>query len=185
MDFIKSKLADAYIIKPKRFSDVRGWFETQFITVMFQQITGQSCTLEQLNYSFSTIGTLRGLHIQLDPPQAKLIKVLSGVIYDVIVDLRFDSVTFGEWEGITMDAARSELRWVPEGFAHGFYCQQSAHVCYMATATWNSAGEKSILWNDAELQIKWPVMDNVVPILSNKDLNAISFYAFRSTTHSR
>lgn len=168
-------LRDVQLLKPKRFGDSRGWF-----TEVFNQSTFAAAGIPgpfvQDNQSFSTRGVLRGLHYQLGRPQGKLIRVLSGHIWDVAVDLRRDSPDFGRWAGFHLKRESSEddieLLWIPEGFAHGFLVlSETAEVLYKTTDVYHPAGERSIRWDDPALAIAWPLelLNGAAPSVSAKD----------------
>jgi dTDP-4-dehydrorhamnose 3,5-epimerase len=126
----------------------------------------------QDNFSYSSQGVLRGLHYQIKHVQGKLIQVMVGEIFDVAVDIRKSSITFGKWVGLTLSAKSKWQLWIPPGFAHGFYVlSQSAEVCYKQTDYYSPEWERTILWNDAKLDIGWPLLNGKPPILSAKDEN--------------
>ncbi|WP_263382421.1 dTDP-4-dehydrorhamnose 3,5-epimerase [Granulicella arctica] len=169
---IDTPLRDVKLLQPRRFGDDRGWF-----TEVFNQETFAAAGLPQHfvqdNQSFSGRGVLRGLHYQLGRPQGKLVRVLSGMIWDVAVDLRPHSPDFGRWSGFTLTAPSTsnpvELLWIPEGFAHGFLVlSDTAEVLYKTTDLYHPAGERCILWNDPELNIPWP-LEGMTPSISPKD----------------
>jgi dTDP-4-dehydrorhamnose 3,5-epimerase len=175
MQVIETPLHDVKLIQPRRFGDSRGWFAEVFSTNTFASI-GLPTTFAQDNQSFSARGVLRGLHYQLGKPQGKLVRVLSGHIWDVAVDLRRDSPDFGKWAGFDLkprnDAGELEMLWIPEGFAHGFLVlSETAEVLYKTTDTYYPAGERSILWNDPTLNIDWPLkaLEGIEPSISAKD----------------
>jgi dTDP-4-dehydrorhamnose 3,5-epimerase len=168
-------LRDVKLIQPRRFGDSRGWFAEVFNQSTFSA-AGLPTAFVQDNQSFSTKGVLRGLHYQLGQPQGKLVRVLSGHIWDVAVDLRPNSPDFGRWAGFHLKAQSSEdeiqLLWIPEGFAHGFLVlSDSAEVLYKTTNLYYPAGERCITWNDPTLTIAWPTGDlNGTPVsVSPKD----------------
>lgn len=154
------------------FFDARGFFsETYKMPVYIEN--GISTPFVQDNYSFSKKGTIRGLHYQTSPGQAKLISVLLGTIYDVYVDIRHDSPTFGKWGGCTLDASCSEQLFIPVGFAHGFaVLSDEAHVMYKVSSVFNPETEKTLRFDDPFIGIKWPVD---APILSDRDKSAPGF----------
>lgn len=154
-------LRDVKILQPKRYGDARGWFAEVFNTDTFASL-GLPATFAQDNQSFSSRGVLRGLHYQLGHPQGKLVRVLSGYIWDVAVDLRRDSPDFGRWAGFDLkprnDEGELEMLWIPEGFAHGFLVlSETAEVLYKTTRGYYPPGERCVLWNDPELGISWPL----------------------------
>lgn len=172
MQIFETGLFGVKIIRPKRHGDSRGWFAETFNAAAFQA-AGLPGEFAQDNQSFSSRGVLRGLHYQLGQPQGKLVRVLSGHIWDVAVDLRRDSPGFGKWAGFHLhpanEAGEMEMLWIPEGFAHGFLVlSETAEVLYKTTRGYFPSGERCILWNDPALAITWPV-DDLVPIVSGKD----------------
>jgi dTDP-4-dehydrorhamnose 3,5-epimerase len=175
MQVCGTPLRDVKLLQPQRFTDSRGWFAEVFNQSTFAA-AGLSTHFVQDNQSFSVKGVLRGLHYQLGKPQGKLVRVLSGHIWDVAVDLRRDSPDFGKWAGFHLKAPSStaelQLLWIPEGFAHGFLVlSDTAEVFYKTTNLYHHAGERSILWNDPTLAINWPMdMLRGVPLsVSAKD----------------
>jgi dTDP-4-dehydrorhamnose 3,5-epimerase len=176
MQIINTLLRDVKLLQPRRFGDSRGWFAEVFNQSVFAT-AGLPTQFVQDNQSFSTKGVLRGLHYQLGKPQGKLIRVLSGHIWDVAVDLRYDSPDFGRWAGFHLKAPSTteedlQMLWIPEGFAHGFLVlSDTAEVLYKTTDLYHPAGERSILWNDPTLGISWPLdaLDGLLPSISPKD----------------
>jgi dTDP-4-dehydrorhamnose 3,5-epimerase len=168
MEFVPTALPDVILIKPKVFDDPRGFFmeiyrEDRFIA------NGISQQFVQENHSASSRGVLRGLHYQLRQTQGKLVRAIVGEIYDVAVDIRRSSPTFGQWVGIILSAENKYQLWVPEGFAHGFYVMsERAEVVYKVTDYYAPEWERSILWNDPQIGIQWP-LNGIDPILSQKD----------------
>ncbi len=158
--------------------DQRGWFAEAFNARAFEE-AGLPSAFAQDNQSFSPRGVLRGLHYQLERPQGKLIRVLSGHIWDVAVDIRRESREFGRWEAFDLQplnaAGKLESLWIPEGYAHGFLVlSDTAEVLYKTTREYFPRGERSILWNDPDLRIEWPLAD-MVPVISAKDAQAARF----------
>ena len=168
MQIEKCPLEGVLVLKPKVFKDSRGYFFESFNKKDFELITGISdMFFLQDNHSRSSKGVLRGLHFQSEFSQAKLVRVSKGEIYDVVVDIRKKSKTFGLTFGITLSESNNFQLWVPEGFAHGFQVtSEYADVLYKTTNYWYSEHEKVLLWNDPELKIKWPINN---PSLSEKD----------------
>ena len=164
------------LITPTCFGDERGWFMESWNQKKFDQAVGEAVTFSQDNHSRSTRGVLRGLHYQLEPePQAKLVRSSVGAIYDVAVDIRQGSATFGEWVGAELSAENKAQLWVPEGFAHGFLTlSEHAEVQYKARGFWNKACERALLWNDPTIAIDWPLdqLDGEAVSLSEKDAEA-------------
>lgn len=172
MQVIDTPLRDVKLVQPRRFGDDRGWFAEVFSRETFAKLD-LPAEFAQDNQSFSTKGVLRGLHYQLGRPQGKLVRVLSGKIWDVAVDLRPDSPDFGKWAGFTLTPPSAadplELLWIPEGFAHGFLVlSETAEVLYKTTDGYHPAGERCILWNDPTLGITWP-LEGLTPSVSGKD----------------
>ena len=168
MQIKKCPLEGVLVLKPKVYKDGRGYFFESFNKKDFESVTGLSdMFFLQDNHSRSSKGVLRGLHFQSKFSQAKLVRVSKGEIYDVVVDIRKNSKTFGLTFGITLSESNNFQLWIPEGFAHGFQVTSDyADVLYKTTNYWYSEHEKVLLWNDPELKIKWPI-DN--PSLSEKD----------------
>lgn len=168
MKCTKLSIPDVMIIEPRVFGDDRGFFMESFNQRHFEESVGRRIQFVQDNHSKSKKNVLRGLHYQIKQPQGKLVRVIAGVIFDVAVDLRRDSPTFGQWVGETLSAENYKQIWVPEGFAHGFVVlSDSAEILYKTTDFWAPEFEQCIIWNDSTLDIKWPMDD--MPILSQKD----------------
>ena len=172
--FRKLEIPDLLLIEPQVFEDERGFFFESFNQKEFEQIVGRKINFVQDNHSNSCKGVLRGMHYQLDPhAQGKLVRVLSGEIFDVAVDLRRKSPTFGKWVGEILSHSNYRQMWIPEGFAHGFLTlSDDVEVLYKTTNFYSQKSERSILWNDPDLKIKWP---HDHPIISDKDENGLSF----------
>ena len=156
-----TSLRDVKILQPRRYGDARGWFAEVFNADTFASL-GLPSTFAQDNQSFSARGVLRGLHYQLGHPQGKLVRVLSGHIWDVAVDLRRESPDFGRWAAFDLQPSNEEgeleLLWIPEGFAHGFLVlSETAEVLYKTTRGYYPPGERCVIWNDPELGITWPL----------------------------
>ena len=165
-----SKLKGCVIIEPRVFGDERGFFLETFQTVRYQQEAGIDLAFVQDNHSRSARGVLRGLHFQKTKPQGKLVRVVRGEVYDVAVDIRKGSATFGEWEGVILSEDNKKQFWVPPGFAHGFVVlSDTADFEYKCTDYYDPSDEGSILWNDPDLDIPWPIAN---PVLSTKDQSA-------------
>jgi dTDP-4-dehydrorhamnose 3,5-epimerase len=166
-------------LRPRRFGDARGWFSEAYNRRMLSEL-GIAAEFVQDNQSVSTSpGTVRGLHLQVEPyAQGKLVRVLRGRIFDVAVDLRRDSPTYRRYAAVELSASEGNQLWIPAGFAHGFSTlEPDTEVLYKVTAYYTPAAERSILWNDAELNIAWPV-DASVASLSDKDRLALSLAQF-------
>ena len=169
MRFIETAIPDVKIIEPKVFGDERGFFMETFRVSEFEQHCAPRNFVQE-NHSASRQGILRGLHYQLRQPQGKLVRVVRGAVFDVAVDLRKSSSTFGRWVGVELSEQNKRQLWVPEGFAHGFYVtSESAEFVYKCTDYYAPEHERSLLWNDSTLNIEWPLVDGDAPELSTKD----------------
>lgn len=176
MKLIQTGLQDAFVIEPQVFGDARGFFMESWNRRTFAQL-GLDLDFVQDNHSRSQRGVLRGLHYQLRQPQGKLVRVVSGSVFDVAVDLRRASPTFGRWAGVELSAHNQRMFWVPPGFAHGFLVlSESADFLYKATDYYAPEHERSILWNDPDLAIDWPLA-GATPLLAAKDASGIAFKA--------
>lgn len=168
MKIIKTEIPDALIVEPKVFGDERGFFYESFNQKAWEQATGLQTTFVQDNHSLSTKGVLRGLHYQLQQPQGKLVRVVAGEVFDVAVDIRKGSPTFGRWVGVILSAENKRQFWVPPGFAHGFLVlSNTAELLYKSTDYYAPAYERCIAWNDPDLGIVWPYDGE--PLLAAKD----------------
>lgn len=174
MKVTDTKIPDVKVIEPRVFEDERGFFFESFNQKQFEDAIGYSVSFVQDNHSKSSKGVLRGLHYQLPPhAQGKLVRVVQGEVFDVAVDIRKYSPTFGEWVGETLSAENKKQLWIPEGFAHGFLTlSETAEFLYKTTNYYASAHEGSLLWKDECIGIRWPYEYD--PILSEKDLKANS-----------
>lgn len=172
MKVIDTKIPDVKIIEPTVFGDERGFFMETWNQKRFEKlVTGKSITFVQDNHSKSKKGVLRGLHYQIENTQGKLVRVISGEVFDVAVDIREGSSTFGQWVGEYLSAENKRQLWIPEGFAHGFYVTSNeAEFVYKCTDYYNPTAERSIIWNDPHIGIKWPLDLLQQPSLSDKDL---------------
>jgi dTDP-4-dehydrorhamnose 3,5-epimerase len=174
MKIIKTDLPDVLVIEPKVFGDDRGFFFESYNEKIWQEATGLKARFVQDNHSLSTKGVLRGLHYQIRQPQGKLVRCVVGEVYDVTVDLRKCSPTFGKWAGAVLSAENKRQMWVPEGFAHGFLVLSDvAEFLYKTTDYYAPEHERCILWNDLDLGIGWPFAGE--PVLSAKDAAGQSF----------
>lgn len=175
MKIIKTKLDGVLIIEPKVYGDERGFFFESFNHQLFENAVGHHVKFVQDNHSKSSKGVLRGLHYQSTPhEQGKLVRCVVGEVYDVAVDIRKESVTFGQWVGVNLTAENKRQLWIPEGFAHGFLTlSDTAEFLYKTTSYYCPSHEKSIRWDEPKLSIEWPSMSNF--ILSEKDRRALSF----------
>jgi dTDP-4-dehydrorhamnose 3,5-epimerase len=170
MNVVQTKLHDCVIIEPKVFGDVRGFFLETFQAERYAELAGITLPFVQDNHSRSSKAVLRGLHYQKTKPQGKLVRVVRGEVYDVAVDIRQDSPTIGQWEGVILSEVNKRQFWVPPGFAHGFLVlSETADFEYKCTDYYDPSDEGSVLWNDPDLDIPWPI---ATPILSNKDASA-------------
>ncbi|EHY77363.1 dTDP-4-dehydrorhamnose 3,5-epimerase [Stutzerimonas stutzeri ATCC 14405 = CCUG 16156] len=168
MKIIETSIPDVLIIEPKVFGDERGFFYESFNAAAFEAATGLRRQFVQDNHSKSQRGVLRGLHYQIQQPQGKLVRVVAGEVFDVAVDLRKSSPSFGRWVGTRLSAQNQRQLWIPEGFAHGFVVlSESAEFLYKTTDYYAPEHERSLLWNDPELGIEWPFDEP--PQLSAKD----------------
>jgi dTDP-4-dehydrorhamnose 3,5-epimerase len=169
MRFIPTAIPGVILIEPKVFADERGFFLESYQKQCFVE-AGIPFDFVQDNHSRSQQGVLRGLHYQIQQTQGKLVRVIAGEIFDVAVDIRKSSPTFGKWVGEFLSAESKKLLWVPPGFAHGFYVTSpETEVLYKATDYYAPQWERSIMWNDPALNIEWPLINGVKPSLSSKD----------------
>lgn len=167
-------IPDVIVFEPKVFGDDRGFFFESFNQAQFEAAVGKPVKFVQDNHSRSAKHVLRGLHYQIQQPQGKLVRVVSGAVYDVAVDLRKSSPTFGQWVGEVLSADNKKQLWVPEGFAHGFVVlSDSAEFLYKTTDYWAPQHERSIVWNDSTLAIDWTL--DGTPALSAKDAQGAAF----------
>jgi dTDP-4-dehydrorhamnose 3,5-epimerase len=175
MEYERLAIPDVILLKPKVFGDERGFFMESWNQKTFDDIVGVPVKFVQDNHSRSTKGVLRGLHYQLPPmAQGKLVRVVQGEVFDVAVDIRKGSPTFGEWVGATLSGENHHQLWIPPGFAHGFMTlSETADFLYKTTAFYSRSTERAILWNDANLRIEWP--EDLRPELSAKDNDAAGF----------
>lgn len=175
MQVIETAIPDVKIIVPKVFGDERGFFTETFRDNWFREHCAD-VTFVQDNHSKSGQGILRGLHYQLTQPQGKFVRVTSGAVYDVAVDMRKQSKTFGQWVGVELSADNKRQLWVPAGFAHGFYVtSESAEFVYKCTDYYHPESEVSIAYNDETLNIDWPLVAGRAPSLSAKDEKGLAF----------
>ncbi len=172
---ISTAIPDVLIIEPKIFGDDRGYFFEAFNENDFSQAIGKKVNFVQDNHSLSKRGVLRGLHYQMQQTQGKLVRVISGVVFDVVVDLRRSSPTFGKWISIELSSKNNRQLWIPKGFAHGFFVlSNEAEFLYKTTDYWHAPSEQCIAWNDSILNIKWPDI-GLEPILNSKDAAGLAF----------
>lgn len=169
------RIADVFLFEPKVFGDERGFFYESFNQRAFQEGTGSALTFVQDNHSKSGRGVLRGLHYQVVQPQGKLVRVVAGEVFDVAVDIRKDSPTYGQWVGEILSSTNHRQLWVPPGLAHGFLVlSDTAEFLYKTTDFYAPAHERCIAWNDPDLAIQWPDMGEA-PKLSAKDAQGLAF----------
>ncbi|WP_066377102.1 dTDP-4-dehydrorhamnose 3,5-epimerase [Anabaena sp. CA = ATCC 33047] len=174
MNIIPAPIPDVLLIEPQIFTDDRGFFFESYNQQKFIDKLGITANFVQDNHSSSKQNVLRGLHYQIIQPQGKLIRVVVGNIFDVAVDLRKSSPTFGQWVGNELSAEKQQQMWIPPGFAHGFLVlSELAEVIYKTTDYYYPQGDRTILWNDPDLAIDWPIKQP--PILSAKDSNGKPF----------
>lgn len=176
MNVTQLAIPDVFLIEPRVFGDDRGFFFESFNQRQFEQTINRDVTFVQSNHSRSAQHVLRGLHYQIKQPQGKLVRVVMGEVFDVAVDIRHSSPTFGQWVGEILNAENKKQLWVPEGFAHGFVVLSDyAEFLYKTTDYWAPEHERCILWNDPDLAIDWRI--NVAPRLSDKDAAGSAFKA--------
>jgi len=169
MKAIRLAIPDVVLIEPKVFGDERGFFFESFNQKAFNEATGTNHQFVQDNHSRSSKGVLRGLHYQIQQPQGKLVRVVQGAVFDVAVDIRKSSPTFGKWVGEVLSADNHRQLWVPSGFAHGFVVlSETAEFLYKTTDYYAPTYERCIAWNDPDLAIDWPDL-GMGPVLSSKD----------------
>lgn len=175
MKLVDTRIPEVKVIEPTVFGDERGFFmETYRASIMDELTDGKPFV--QDNHSKSKQGILRGLHYQMQHTQGKLVRVVQGEVFDVAVDMRKGSPTFGQWVGEVLSAENKKQLWVPEGFAHGFYVMsETAEFVYKCTDYYAPEYDRSLLWNDADIGIEWPLVNGEQPLLSDKDKNAAVF----------
>ncbi|MDP5338352.1 MAG: dTDP-4-dehydrorhamnose 3,5-epimerase [Nodularia sp. (in: cyanobacteria)] len=174
MKLIPTEIPDVFLIEPQVFADSRGFFLESYNQQKFTDKLGISVNFVQDNHSASQQNVLRGLHYQIIQPQGKLVRAVVGTIFDVAVDIRKNSPTFGKWVGDELSADNKRQLWIPPGFAHGFLVlSETAEVIYKTTDYYAPQGDRTILWNDPDLGINWPIKQP--PILSDKDNNGQAF----------
>jgi len=168
-NFIETRLAGLYIVEPHIHRDARGYFMESYNRADFHN-AGLTMNFVQDNESRSSCGVLRGMHFQINHPQGKLVRVTSGEVYDVAVDIRPDSPTYKQWEGVYLSAENKRQFYIPPGFAHGFLVtSDEAEFCYKCSEFYRPDDEGSLKWNDPEVNIDWPIPDGMEVILSTKD----------------
>ena len=170
MEATETMLPGVFVIEPAVFGDDRGFFMESFNAAKFRELTGTDVDFVQDNHSRSSANVLRGLHYQIEHAQGKLVRVTEGAVFDVAVDLRRSSPRFGGWVGVELSAENKKQLWVPAGFGHAFLVlSESADFLYKATDYYHPDSERSILWNDADIGIQWPLPPGQEPRLSGKD----------------
>ena len=175
MKFTPTNISDVVLIEPRVFGDSRGFFMETYQTKLFAE-AGIQANFVQDNHSGSPKGILRGLHYQIRQTQGKLVRVVAGEVYDVVVDLRCKSPTFGNWVGVILSAENKHQLWVPPGFAHGFYVLSNwAEFMYKVTDYYSPQWDRTLLWNDPQLAIAWPLIGGQPPLLSAKDASGKLF----------
>ena len=171
-----TSISDVLVIEPKVFGDERGWFTESFNAQEFSQATGLNINFVQDNHSFSRQSTLRGMHYQLEKTQGKLVRVVSGAVYDVAVDLRKSSPTYGKWVGVELSAENHKQLWIPAGFAHGFLVlSTTAEFLYKTTDYYHPQSEVCLAWDDPSVGIQWPLIAGASPNLNAKDSASLSW----------
>jgi len=173
---VRTELEGVVLLEPRVYQDARGFFLESYNRRSFREATGVDADFVQDNQSFSVRNVLRGLHYQIRQPQGKLVQVLLGEVYDVVVDLRRSSRSFGKWTAVSLSAATHRMLWVPAGFAHGFLVvSEHALVQYKVTDYYAPQHERTLLWCDRELGIRWPIEHD--PVLNEKDARGAAFAA--------
>ncbi|MET0267405.1 MAG: dTDP-4-dehydrorhamnose 3,5-epimerase [Duganella sp.] len=172
MNVVTTPLAGLLLLEPRVFGDDRGYFFESYNARLFAELTGVTTPFVQDNHSRSAKGVLRGLHYQIQQPQGKLVRVTEGAVFDVVVDLRKSSPTFGQWYGVELSAENKRQVWIPPGFGHGFVVtSEAASFLYKTTDYWAPEFERAVLWNDPAIGIEWPL--DGAPVLSAKDQRAL------------
>ena len=176
MKVTRLAIPDVVLIEPKVFGDDRGFFFESFNQAKFESAIGTKANFVQDNHSRSAKNVLRGLHYQIQQPQAKLVRVVAGEVFDVVVDIRKSSPTFGRWVGEILSADNKKQLWIPQGFAHGFVVlSDTAEFLYKTTDYWAPEYERCIIWDDSNLAIDWPISGT--PVISGKDVQGVEFQA--------
>lgn len=172
MEVVELSLSGLKLVRPKVFSDARGFFRETYRQPLYE-MAGINCAFVQDNHSYSKKGTIRGMHFQRSPGQDKLISVVTGTIFDVAVDIRPESPTFGKWEGVILDGTKGEQLFIPQGFAHGFcVVSDEAHLLYKVSSLYDPKEEMAFAFNDLDVNIDWPVSQ---PIVSERDRSSPRF----------
>jgi dTDP-4-dehydrorhamnose 3,5-epimerase len=175
MEFVRTDIPEVILIRPQVFGDARGYFLETWQKSRFAE-AGVGADFVQDNHSHSARGVLRGLHYQIRQPQGKLVRVVTGSVFDVAVDVRRSSPTFGRWVGYELSDQNHHMLWVPPGFAHGYLVlSESADFLYRCTDFYAPQSERAIRWDDADLGVRWPLPGGAAPVLSGKDAAAPRF----------
>ena len=175
MNVVQASIPGVLVLEPKVFGDARGFFFESFNARTFTEKTGINAQFVQDNHTRSARNVLRGLHYQIKQPQGKLVRVTEGEVFDVVVDIRKSSPTFGLWATVMLSADNKRMLWIPPGFAHGFLVLSNyAEFLYKTTDYWDPAHERCIAWDDPQLNIAWPLQG--APQLSAKDQNGVPFF---------
>ena len=171
-----TEISEVLIVEPRVFGDERGWFTESFNAQDFSAATNLDLEFVQDNHSFSRQSTLRGMHYQLEHTQGKLVRVISGAVFDVVVDLRKSSPTFGKWVAVELSAENKKQLWIPPGFAHGFLVlSPTTEFLYKTTDYYHPQSEVCLAWDDPVVKIEWPLDAGVTPTLSAKDSAGLSW----------
>ena len=169
-------IPDVLVVEPKVFGDERGWFTESFNAEDFSEATKLNVQFVQDNHSFSRQWTLRGLHYQLEKTQGKLVRVITGSVFDVAVDIRLDSSSYGKWVGLELSATNHKQLWIPPGLAHGFLVlSETAEFLYKTTDYYHPQSEACLAWNDPAIGIDWPLPPGITPNMNAKDLAGLSW----------
>jgi dTDP-4-dehydrorhamnose 3,5-epimerase len=172
----KTAIDGVFILEPKVFGDERGWFTESFNAQDFASAIEQDYEFVQDNHSFSRQWTLRGLHYQMEKTQGKMVHVVAGSVFDVVVDIRTQSPTYGKWCGVELSAENHQQMWIPPGLAHGFLVlTPTAEFLYKTTDYYHPTSEACLAWNDPTVAIKWPLPDGISPNMNTKDLLGLSW----------
>ena len=178
LQITSTAIHDVLVIEPKVFGDERGWFTESFNANDFAEATGLNVRFVQDNHSFSRQWTLRGLHYQLEKTQGKLVRVVAGSVFDVAVDIRRDSPTYGKWVGLELSAENHKQLWIPAGLAHGFLVlSEIAEFLYKTTDYYHPQSEVCLAWNDPQIAIEWPLPQGVSPNMNAKDSTGLAWEA--------
>lgn len=173
-----TEIHDVFVIEPKVYGDERGWFTESFNAIEFSKAIGLDINFVQDNHSLSRQWALRGLHYQLEQPQGKLVRVVAGIVFDVVVDIRKDSLSYGKWVGVELSAQNHKQLWIPPGLAHGFLTlSETAEFLYKTTDYYHPQSEVCLAWNDPTIGIEWPLPVGILPKMNAKDAAGLSWDA--------